>query len=137
MAQGDDAAAEPLFERALAILETQLGRHPSVARVLYDLSALTYKKGHHARAAQQLERAVAIFDETVGPRHDATANTLVRLANVRGALGEYASAVDAVERAIKIWGELQPGRDLIILPENVELLLSRLRKLKAEQHETS
>jgi hypothetical protein len=63
--QGDDAAARPLVERALAITERVLGpEHPATATSLYNLALLTA-----ARARLLLERALAVSEKVGGPEH--------------------------------------------------------------------
>ena len=60
-AQGDLAAARPLFERALAINETVLGaEHPYTAIVLRNLAGVRRAQGEAAAALPLIERALAI-----------------------------------------------------------------------------
>ena len=60
-AQGKYAEAEPLFKRALAILDRALGpKHPDVALVLKNYAALLRKTGHSGEATMMGLRAKAI-----------------------------------------------------------------------------
>ena len=60
-AQGQYAEAEPLYRRALEILEAGLGPdHPSVAMVLENLAGLLRHLGRGDEAEQLEERAAAI-----------------------------------------------------------------------------
>ncbi len=59
--QGRYAEAEPLYERALAILEKTLGpEHPNLASTLENYSALLREVGRDAEAADMEARAEAI-----------------------------------------------------------------------------
>ena len=57
-AAGDLARAKTLFERSLAIYDTQLGRtHPQTAKILAALATLATLTGHPSQAAALTERA--------------------------------------------------------------------------------
>ncbi len=59
--QGRYAEAEPLYQRALAIVEKALGsEHPSVATSLENYAALLWKTGRNAEATRMKARAKAI-----------------------------------------------------------------------------
>jgi tetratricopeptide (TPR) repeat protein len=58
--QGRYAEAEPLFKRALAVLEKALGpNHPEVAAVRHNLAALYKDQGRYADAEALNKRAMA------------------------------------------------------------------------------
>ena len=60
-AQGKYAEAEPLFQRALAISEQQLGKdHPDTASSLNNLAGLYQAQGKYAEAEPLYQRALAI-----------------------------------------------------------------------------
>ena len=81
-AQGDLAAARPLFERALAINEKALGpEHPDTATSLNNLASLLQAQGDLAGARPLLERALAIREKALGPEHPDTAQSLNNLAS--------------------------------------------------------
>ncbi|WIA42558.1 hypothetical protein OEZ86_008540 [Tetradesmus obliquus] len=68
--QGDYAAAQPLYERALAIYEATYGpNHQEVAHTLTDLAVLHLEQGHDAVGRPLLERALAIQEAALGPSH--------------------------------------------------------------------
>ncbi|KAF8056211.1 CEP104 [Scenedesmus sp. PABB004] len=67
---GDYGAAQPLYERALAIYEATYGRHhQEVAHTLTDLAVLHLEQGHDAVGRPLLERALAIQEAALGPSH--------------------------------------------------------------------
>ncbi|WP_322512085.1 tetratricopeptide repeat protein, partial [Chloroflexus sp.] len=71
--QGDDAAARPLYERALAIRERALGpEHPDTATSLNNLAGLLYQQGDDAAARPLSERALAILEQRLGSEHPHT-----------------------------------------------------------------
>ncbi len=60
-AQGNYAEAEPLLQRALAILERALGpEHPNVAKVLNSYASLLRETGRAFKAAAMEARTKAI-----------------------------------------------------------------------------
>jgi hypothetical protein len=64
------SAARPLFERALAICEKELGpEHPSAIRSLNNLAGLLEDQGDLAGARPLFERALAICEKELGREH--------------------------------------------------------------------
>ena len=69
-AQGDYAAAKPLYEQALAIRKAVLGeRHPDTAPSLNNLAGLLHEQGDYAAAKPLYEQALAIRKAVLGERH--------------------------------------------------------------------
>ncbi len=67
-AQGRYAEAEPLYRRALAIVEKALGpEHPHVAANLNNLAGLYQAQGHYAEAEPLYQRSLAIYEKALGP----------------------------------------------------------------------
>jgi len=65
--------AEPLYERALAIREQELGAsHPETASSLNNLAALYTKQGKYGQAEPLYERALAICEQVFGSQHPTT-----------------------------------------------------------------
>jgi tetratricopeptide (TPR) repeat protein len=68
--QGQYAKAEPLYQRALAILEKTLcPEHPNVATSLNNLAELYNTQGQYAKAEPLYQRALAILEKALGPEH--------------------------------------------------------------------
>ena len=102
-AQGDYAAAKPLYEQALAIRKAVLGKHhPDTATSLNNLAVLLKSQGDYAAAKPLFEQALAIFERVKGKEHPDTATCLDNLALLLSAQGDYAAAKPLLERALAI-----------------------------------
>jgi tetratricopeptide (TPR) repeat protein len=115
-AQGDLAAARPLYERSLAIREKALGsEHHYTAMSLNDLAVLLQAQGDRAAARPLYERALAIYEKALDPEHPdtatglkairehpETATSLNNLAGLLRARGDRAAARPLYERALAI-----------------------------------
>ncbi len=98
------AAAEPLFRRALGILEQALGpAHPDTATSLNNLAGLLDDQGQYAEAEPLYRRALEIRGKSLGPEHPDTAQSLNNLALLLDNQGEYAEAEPLFRRALEIW----------------------------------
>ena len=105
------AEAEPLFQRAIAIGEKDLGpEHPDLATGLNNLAELYRATGRYAEAEPLYQRAIAIGEKTLGPDHPDLATRLNNLADLYRATGRYAEAEPLYQRAIAI-GEKTLGPD--------------------------
>ena len=75
--------AEPLHQRALAIMEKSLGpKHPDVAASLNNLANLYLNLGDYAKAEPLQQRALAIWEKSLGPEHPNVAGSFHNLANL-------------------------------------------------------
>jgi tetratricopeptide (TPR) repeat protein len=102
-AQGDLAAARPLFERALAINEKALGAgHPETATSLNNLASLLGAQGDLAAARPLFERALGIYEQALGTGHPYAGIVLRNLAGVRRQQGEMQAAQPLFARALAI-----------------------------------
>jgi tetratricopeptide (TPR) repeat protein len=71
--RGRYAEAEPLYQRALAIREQQLGaEHPDTATSLNDLAEFYKSQGKCMEAEPLYQRALAIYDQQLGSVHPYT-----------------------------------------------------------------
>jgi tetratricopeptide (TPR) repeat protein len=95
--------AEPLFRRALAILEkSSRPDHPNAATGLNNLAELLRETNRHAEAEPLYRRALAIDEKSFGPDHF---NVAIRLSNLAALLGEtnrYTEAEPLLRRALAI-----------------------------------
>jgi tetratricopeptide (TPR) repeat protein len=100
---GDYAGAEPLYRRALAIDEKNLGpEHPYTATNVNNLALLLKTKGDYAGAEPLYRRALAIREKVLGPDHPSTATSLNNLAELLSANGDDAGAEPLYRRALAI-----------------------------------
>jgi tetratricopeptide (TPR) repeat protein len=78
---GDDAGAQPAYERALVLREQLFGPdHPDVAESLYDLANLLRDRRRYREAESLYQRALAIQERVLGPDHYDVSRTLHSLA---------------------------------------------------------
>jgi len=100
---GQVAAAQPLFERALRVLEASFGPdHPVVVSPLSHLATVLTDQGRAEAARPLLERALRISEATHGPDHPEVATCLNNLATVLRDLGRAEAARPLLERALRI-----------------------------------
>ena len=101
--QGEYAAAEPLFARALLLREQQLGlRHAEVATTVNGLAEVHYFQGHYPEALALFKRALAIREATLGPKAAPVGESLNNLAIVYNDLGRHAEAEPLYVRALAV-----------------------------------
>ncbi len=112
--------AEPLFKRALAIREQQLGTdHPDTATSLNILASLYQAQGKYAEAEPLFKRALHIWEQQLGPEHPDVAYPLNGLASLYQAQGKYAEAEPLFKRALHIWEQqLGPEHPQVAYPLN-------------------
>ena len=97
------AEAEPLYRRALAILEQALGpEHPDTANSLNNLAGLYQNQGRYGEAEPLLVRALAIREKALGPEHPDTAASLNNLALLYKSRGRSEQAEPLYRRALAI-----------------------------------
>jgi tetratricopeptide (TPR) repeat protein len=95
--------AEPLYERALAILEKVLGsEHPNVATSFNNLARLHDEQGHYEQAKLLYKRALAIQEKVLGPEHPHIATSFNNLARLYDTQGRYEQAEPLYKRALAI-----------------------------------
>jgi TonB family protein len=113
--QAGEAEAGPLLAEALAINEEVFGSEDaSLAPVLHELSRLHVQQSQHARAAEALERLLAIA-RVKGEEHPDVAVALSDLAFVKRKLGDDASAEALYRDALRIREKvLEPNHALTV-----------------------
>jgi tetratricopeptide (TPR) repeat protein len=83
--------------------ETQLGsQHPDVAMTLDSLVTLYYERGEYRKAEPLSARAIAIYEDKLGPNHRALATSVENRAFVLRKLGREDEAEEIEEWAAAI-----------------------------------
>lgn len=124
---GNYLAAEPLYRRALTIVEKQLGlEHPNVAASLNNLASLLHAQGKYSEAEPLFRHALAIGEKQLGPEHPDVATNLNNLASLLQAQGKYIEAEPLYRRALKI-NEKQLGPEHPSVAQSLNNLASLLR----------
>jgi CHAT domain-containing protein/tetratricopeptide (TPR) repeat protein len=133
---GRYAEAEPLWTRALTIVEKMFGSgHPDVATALHNLALVQDRQGRYAQAEPLLKRALAIQEKALGRDHAFSGHILHTLANVYNAQGRYADAESHYKQGLAI-REKTLGTDHPDIAENLtnlaDLYRSQARYWEAE-----
>jgi CHAT domain-containing protein len=114
-ARGNNAAAEELFQRALVIDESVLGREdPQTAFLLSSMSALYSSMDDNARAEPLIRESLAITEKTLGPRHPRMIPPLLNLVLLHVARDDYERALPAQQRALAIGEETLEPDDFLL-----------------------
>jgi len=93
--------AEPLYQRALAIREQQLGpEHPDTAESLNDLAILYSQQGKYEQAESLLRHALAIREKQLGAEHVDTIHTCNDLALLYWFQGKCEQAEPLLKRGL-------------------------------------
>jgi tetratricopeptide (TPR) repeat protein len=97
------AAAEPLYLRALSIVEAKAGAdHPRVGVLHKNLGELYRSQGRMAEAAEQLHRAFEITEKQLPPQDPGLVEPLKALAELDFMLGRFDDAIAAQKRVLAI-----------------------------------
>jgi CHAT domain-containing protein/tetratricopeptide (TPR) repeat protein len=108
LAQRDDARAQPLVERAIAIFDRVWGPgHPYVAMARSRLAALYERAGQRPAAEALLRPALAVIERTLGTEHLWYVQCLIREANIRYDAGDLDRADALNTRALEILERIQ------------------------------
>lgn len=101
--QKNYAAAEPLYQRALAIVESKAGAgHPRVGVLRKNLGELYRGQGRMADAAAQLHKAFEITEAQLPPQDPGLVEPLKGLAELDFLLGRFDDAIAAQRRVLAI-----------------------------------
>ena len=113
----NSSAAEPLYQRALAVREKALGPdHPDVTTSLNNLALLYKSQGRYEAAEPLYKRALAINEKALGLDHPNVATSLNNLAELYRAQGRYEAAEPLYQRALAVSGRRRSGRTIPMSP---------------------
>jgi len=101
--RGDLGAAQPLFERALAIREKRLGsEHLTTVESRHTLALTLMHQGRLAEARPLFESVLAIRERVLGPEHRNTGVSVGQIGELLRQEGKYGEAVKYFERSAAI-----------------------------------
>ncbi|WP_439359009.1 CHAT domain-containing tetratricopeptide repeat protein [Bradyrhizobium sp. DASA03007] len=102
--QGSDDLAEPLYKRAIALMEKSLGLDtPLVASELTNLAALYQRQGRFAEAELLFKRALAVREKSLSREHPDVGQALNNLATLYVKQEHFADAEPLFQRALAIY----------------------------------
>lgn len=102
--QGHDDQAEPLYKRAIAILEKSSGLDTAlIAPELNNLAALYQRQARFAEAEPLFRRALAIREKALSREHPDVGQSLNNLATLYVKQERYADAEPLFQRALAIY----------------------------------
>jgi len=121
---GNYAAAEPIFEEALTILENALGEHPRVGTILNNLAGIAEAKGDYDAARLLYERSLAAYRTSLGDGDPLVGICLGNLAGLAVDQGHFDEAQSLFEESAAIFRNApgQEGEEAVTL-NNLGLLL--------------
>jgi tetratricopeptide (TPR) repeat protein len=128
------AEAEPLYQRALHIMEQQLGpEHPDMTWSLNGLANNFREQGKYGEVEPLYQRALRIMEQQLGPEHPQVAQSLIGLGNIYSEQGKYGEAEPFYQRALRIREQqLGPEHPQVAWPLNNLAVLSMLQGKLAE-----
>jgi CHAT domain-containing protein/Tfp pilus assembly protein PilF len=101
---GRDSDAEPLFKRALAIMEKSVGLDSvAIAPELNNLAALYQRQGRYAEAEPLFKRALALCEKSLLPSHPDVGRSLNNLATLYEKQDRHADSEPLFRRALVIY----------------------------------
>ena len=102
-AMGRYGEAEPLFQRSLSIIETQLGAdHPNTATSLNNLAALYDSQGRYSEAEPLYKRSLLIREQQLGADHPDTAQSLNNLAVLNWSQDRFDQSLGFLARGLEV-----------------------------------
>ncbi|MGY4627992.1 CHAT domain-containing tetratricopeptide repeat protein [Bradyrhizobium sp. USDA 4486] len=102
--QGRDDLPEPLYKRALALMEQSLGLEtPLVSAELTNLAALYQRQGRFAEAEPLFKRALAVSEKGLSREHPDVGRALNNLATLYVKQERHAEAEPLFQRALAIY----------------------------------
>ena len=101
--KGENDRAEPLYRRALNVLEKTLGpEHPEIAKALHNLGILYRAKKDYVHAESSFQRALTIREKKFGPEHPDVAQSLYDLAFLYYAEDDNERALEFLTRGNEV-----------------------------------
>ncbi|MDA9412731.1 CHAT domain-containing tetratricopeptide repeat protein [Bradyrhizobium sp. CCBAU 45384] len=102
--QGHDDQAEPIYKRAIALMEKGTGLDSvEIAPVLNNLAALDQRQGRFADAEPLFKRALAIREKALSREHPDVGQSLNNLATLYVKQEHFAEAEPLFQRALAIY----------------------------------
>ncbi|MBR0962347.1 CHAT domain-containing protein [Bradyrhizobium japonicum] len=102
--QGRDDLAEPIYKRAIALLEKSLGLDTAlIAPELSNLAALYQRQGRFAEAEPLFKRALAVSERSLSREHPDVGRALNNLATLYVKQERFADAKPLFQRALAIY----------------------------------
>jgi tetratricopeptide (TPR) repeat protein len=99
---GHDDQAEPLYRRAIAILEASRGQSSELGGALMNLGTLLMNHDKFTDAVAVYRRVLAIQERSVGPNNNRLANILDMLGKALTRMGDFKEGEEMSLRSIKI-----------------------------------
>ena len=125
---GQDAVAEPIYKRALAIMQQAAGLDSAdMAPELTNLAALYQRQARYAEAEPLFKRALALRERSRPPRHPDVGQSLNNLATLYERQDRHSESEPLFRRALAIYQKV-PGAE----PAVATLLNNLGQVLKAE-----
>ncbi len=114
-ARGNNAAVEELFQRALTIDESALGREdPQTAFLLSSMAAHYINTDEFTKADPLIHEAIDITTKTVGPRNPRLITHLMNLALLQIYREDYERALPELQRALSIGEDMLDPDDFLV-----------------------
>ena len=119
--QGRFDEATPLYEKTLAVLETDKERPDRLAIALDNFGGMLARQGKFDESAKQRLRALEIFERMLGPDHPEVAICLMNLGGTELSRGRPKEAEPYIRRALAIDEKVYGAEHALIAPILVAL----------------
>lgn len=130
--------AEPLFRRALALREQELGpEHFHTAGSFRGLALFYTDCGRYEEAEFLYQRALSIYEHTLGSEHPHVAITLMHFGKLYFAQQRYSEAEEFYQRSFSLQERIYAPEHLhfiSLLTQLGQLAIAQKRYSKAEEH---
>ncbi len=133
--QGKYYDAEPLFRRAIALLEKAGPKKAAdLGQVFYNLAGLLKSQGRFAEAEETYKRVLAIWDEALGPDHPDLALVLRNLGEIGLQRGRMPEAFYELQRALRLLAArgVEDWNTLVVLQTLARFYMAQDRLTEAE-----